>query len=77
MASAHRVAFYMTDWNSTTAAQTITVLDAATNTVLDTQSVSACRDGRWLVCSLRGNLVIRVTRTAGSWPQVNGVFFGN
>jgi hypothetical protein len=73
---AHRVAFYMTDYLSTTTIQTVTVIDQATNAVLDTQNVSSFRSGRWLVYSLRGRVIVRVTKTGGSWAQINGIFFG-
>ena len=75
-AQPHRVALYMHDWQSSTSTETVVILDQATNAVLDTQNVTAYRSGRWLVYTLSGRVIIRVTRTGGSWAQLAGIFFG-
>lgn len=73
---AHRVALYCVDWDGANQrAQTVEVLNAATNTVIDSRSVSNFSSGQWLVWDLRGHTLIRVTRT-GSWNGVaSGLFF--
>ena len=72
----HRVALYMTDWQSSTATESVTILDQATGAVLDLQNVTSYRSGRWLVYMLSGRVIVRLTRTGGSWVQLNGIFFG-
>ena len=71
----HRVAFYLMDWNNGYA-ESVQVIDQATNAVLDTQTVATYNTGRWLVYTLRGRVLVKFTRTGGSYAQVSGVFFG-
>lgn len=70
----HRVALYLLDWNSGRA-QTIEVLDAATDTVLDARSVAGFTGGQYVVWHLSGHVKFRITRTAGANAVVSGIFF--
>ena len=72
-----RVALYMTDTN-TSATQSMQILNAATRAVIDTQNVPAPYSaGRWLVYSIQGNVIVRMTRTGlANYTQINGVFVG-
>ncbi len=72
---AHRVAFYLLDWDTTSRAQTISILNASTNAVLDTESFSNFSNGEYAVWSLTGNVIIQVTRTNGINAAVAGIFF--
>ena len=71
----HQVALYLLDWDTTTRSQTITVMDAITNAVLDTQTVSGFHNGVYAVWNVGGNVIIKVTPSAGNSPVVSGVFF--
>lgn len=72
----HPVALYMVDWDSTSRAQTVDLIDATTNTVLDSRSVSGFRNGIYLVWQVSGHVRFRVTRTGGANAVVSGVLFG-
>jgi len=52
----------------------IDVLDAATNAVLDSRTLTDFVDGQCLVWSVSGHVVLRVTRIAGVNPVVSGLF---
>ncbi len=71
----HRIALYLVDWNSAGRAQTISILNASNNAVLSTQTFSSFSQGQWGVWNVQGNVIIQVTRTAGSNAVVSGIFF--
>jgi len=72
----HEVAFYCLDWDGNNSrAQTVEVLDADTGAVLDSRSLSAFSNGRYLIWNLKGHVKLRVTKTAGGNGVVSGVFF--
>jgi hypothetical protein len=71
----HRVALYLLDWDSTTRAETISILNSATNAVLDTESFSSFQNGEYAIWNLTGNVIIQVTRTGGINAAVAGIFF--
>ena len=71
-----RIALYMVDWDTTSRAQQIQVLNAANNAVLDTRNASNFNGGLYLAWNILGNVRFRITRTAGSNAVVSGVFFG-
>jgi hypothetical protein len=73
--NAHRVALYLLDWDSTARAETISVLDAATNTVLNTETFSGFHNGQYVSWNVQGNVIIQVTKTGGSNAVVAGIFF--
>jgi hypothetical protein len=73
----HRVAMYFLDWDAGARAERIDVLDAATNAVLDTRTISGFQGGLWVVWNLKGHVILKVTVTGGSNAVVNGLFFGN
>jgi hypothetical protein len=71
----HQVAVYCLDWDANSRAQTIEVLDAGSNALLDSRTVSSFTNGQYLVWNLSGHVKLRVTRTAGSNAVVSGLFF--
>ncbi len=73
-AKAHKVSLYLLDWDTTTRAETITILDAASNTVLNTQSFSAFHSGEYASWTITGNVIIQVTKTAGINSVISGIF---
>ena len=73
----HQVALYCLDWDGGGArAERIDVLDAATNAVLDTRSISGFQGGRYLVWKLKGHVTLKVTLTGGPNAVISGLFFG-
>jgi hypothetical protein len=70
----HEVAIYCLDWNETSRAETISVLDATTNAVLDTRSVSNFTEGVYVVWTVTGHVKLQITKTAGNNAVISGVF---
>jgi hypothetical protein len=72
----HQFALYALDWDSYGRADTIQVLDAVTEAVLDTRSISNLSNGVYLVWNLSGHVKFNVIQTGAGNAVVNGVFFG-
>jgi hypothetical protein len=72
----HQLAMYATDYDNSSRAQRVDLLDAGTGTVLDTQTMNSFASGQYLVWNLAGHVTLRVTRTAGPNAVVSGLFFG-
>ncbi len=72
----HQVALYALDFDTTTRNETISILDAASSTVLVTQPMSTFNGGIWAVFNVRGNVIVQVTNNGGE-PNIilNGLFF--
>jgi hypothetical protein len=70
----HRIALYLLDWDTTTRAETITILDATSQAVLDSESFASFQNGEYAIWSITGNVVIQVTDTAGVNAVVSGIF---
>jgi RHS repeat-associated protein len=76
--NAHRVAVYALDWNSNNVRTgTIEVLDAGSNAVLDTRSLSSYANGKYLVWELSGHVKLKFTDLSPTgWNEVvSGLFF--
>jgi hypothetical protein len=71
----HRVSLYLVDWDSMARAETISILDAASNQVLDTQSFANFHNGVYAVWNVQGHVLIQVTKTGGNNAVVAGIFF--
>src|SRR4029077_1138869 len=74
--NAHQFALYAVDWDSTTRVETIQIVDANSNAVLDTRNISSFTNGIYLVWNISGHVKINVTRTGGANAVISGVFFG-
>lgn len=70
----HQVAIYCLDWNDESRAETITVLNAATNAVLDTRSVSNFTMGVYALWNVTGHVRLQITNTAGPNAVISGIF---
>jgi hypothetical protein len=72
----HQVALYCIDWGSNhERVQSLEVLDANGESILDSRSLSNFSNGSYLVWNLRGHVKIRLTRL-GAWNSVaSGIFF--
>jgi hypothetical protein len=71
----HDLALYFLDWDSTARAEQVTITSAVTGAVLNTQTVSSFHSGIYLKWSVRGNVLIRITKTAGANAVLSGLFF--
>jgi hypothetical protein len=71
----HQLAMYFLDWDRNGRSQTVEILDATNNTVLNTQNLSAFTEGKYLVWNIRGNVKIRLTKLAGYNATLQGMFF--
>jgi hypothetical protein len=69
-----RVALYCLDWNHLDRTETIEVLDAKTNTVLDKRKFSNFEDGVYGVWYVSGNVKFQITRNAGKNAVISGIF---
>jgi len=74
----HRVAIYAVDWdNYGPRSESVQVIDAASGTVLDTESLASFQNGSYLVWDLKGHVTIQVTNlNAGTNSVISGIFFG-
>lgn len=77
----HQLSLYFLDWDGAGRAETITLLDANTNTPiigpLDTRAISGFGLGEYLTWNIKGHVLFQFNKTAGSTAIVNGVFFNN
>ncbi len=71
----HQVALYAVDIDTTSRAETISILNASTNAILDTQTLTSFNGGIWAVWNLQGHVTIQVTFTGGVNAVVSGLFF--
>jgi YVTN family beta-propeller protein len=71
----HTVSLYLLDWDSTARAETITIMDATTGAVLNTQTYSGFHNGEYAAWEITGHVLIQVRKTAGSNAVVSGLFF--
>jgi hypothetical protein len=70
----HKISLYLLDWDTSTRSETITIMDAATNSVLNTQSFSSFHNGEYAIWSIQGHVLIQVTKTGGSNAVASGIF---
>lgn len=72
----HQVALYLLDLDSNSRAETISILDAESNRVLDTLFFSNFHNGAYAVWTLQGHILIKVSNYGGLNAVVSGLFFG-
>ena len=72
----HQIAVYCLDWDSLGRAQTVDVLDATNNAVLDTRAIPALSGGVYLIWNISGHVKLRFTQTSANFNAVvSGIFF--
>ncbi len=73
----HRLVLYFLDFAGTAPNQTVSILDANGNSVLDTQDIAnaAFQSGEYGLWNVSGHVLVRVTSTNGLSPLVSGIFF--
>jgi PKD repeat protein len=75
----HLVALYFLDWTNQGVDETVSVLDASTGNVINSQTVSGCTGGKYLEWNISGHVQIRLTNLNTSiYPNAaaSGLFFG-
>ncbi len=72
---AHQISLYALDWDYNNRNTQFEALDATTNAVLNSQTLSSYDSGKYLVWNIRGHIKIRVTNLGSSNGVVNGIFF--
>jgi hypothetical protein len=70
----HQLALYFLDWDDSGRAQTVTILDANTQAVLNTQTIANFQNGAYLLWNIKGHVTVQFSRTAGQNAVVSGVF---
>ena len=70
----HQVALYCLDWDNTGRGERIDVLDATTNAVLNSQTITGFSGGEYLVWNITGHVKFRITCTAATNSVVSGLF---
>lgn len=70
----HKVSFYFLDWDNGGRTQVIEVLDAASGGVLDSRTVTAFQNGKYLSWKVRGNVTFRIRRQTGNNALLMGIF---
>ncbi len=74
---AHEVSLYAVDFDKQNRSEQVQVLDAATGTVLSTETLSSFQGGKYLSWDLSGNVIIKVTNLdSASNAVISGIFFG-
>jgi hypothetical protein len=71
----HQVALYLLDWDTTSRAETVTISDTATGTILDRQSFSGFHNGVYGVWNIKGAVTITISATAGN-AVATAILFG-
>jgi hypothetical protein len=72
----HRLALYLLDWDNSGRSERIDIVDATTNQVLNSQTVSSFSGGEYLSWNISGNVLVRVTVLAGPNAVLSGLFLG-
>jgi hypothetical protein len=74
-ASQHEITLYMLDYDPASRAETLTLKDTASGSVLDVESASNFQNGIYYSWLVSGNITIVVQLTGGLNPVVSGVYF--
>ena len=72
----HRLALYAVDWDYGGRVETIQILNAVTNQVLDQEVLSNFTGGSYLAWNITGHVTIKILCNSGNNAVVSGLFFG-
>jgi hypothetical protein len=72
----HLFALYAVDWDYEGRSETVTIQDANTGAILDSETISNFSSGVYLVWNLTGNVQITVVPTGEPNGVISGAFFG-
>ena len=73
----HRLALYCLDWNNEQRSQRFDLVDASTNALLDSRTISSFQAGKYVIWDIKGHVKVKVTRLTGSSAVVSGLYFGD
>jgi hypothetical protein len=71
----HQFALYALDYEGNTRAESVSILNANTNAVLNSQTLSNFYGGTYALWSLQGHVIVKVTYTGGLNAVASGLFF--
>jgi streptogramin lyase len=71
----HNIELYLLDYDSNSRSEQIVFTDANTHAVLSTQTVSSFHTGVYMNYTISGNVLITITKEAGSNAVLSGLFF--
>jgi hypothetical protein len=71
----HDLELYLLDWGGNTRGEQVTVTNAVTGTLLNTEWVSSFHSGVYLEWAVSGNVLFTITRTTGANAVLSGLFF--
>jgi hypothetical protein len=74
--NSHQLSLYAMDWDSKQRAETIQIVDPATNSVLDKRNITGFIGGIYLIWNVTGHVQVSVTSTAGPNGVISGAFLG-
>ena len=72
----HQIALYLFDFDNQGRSESVSILDAVTNAVLDTQTVAGFKNGVYATWNVQGHVRVQVTILTGLNPVVSGLFLG-
>jgi len=73
--NAHQLSLYAVDYDSQGRAESVQILDAATEALLDTETLPAFTSGVYLAWNISGHVKINVIGTSGPNAVISGAFF--
>ena len=71
----HRLAVYVLDWDNAGRSERFDVVDAGTNALLDSRTVSSFSNGQYLFWNITGHVKLNVTPLTVPNGVVSGLFF--
>ncbi len=71
----HQVGLYLLDWDNLRRGDSIIVVDAATNAILDVRNASSFANGQYWVWTLSGHVILQITQTGAANAVISGLFF--
>ncbi|MHB1559843.1 MAG: NPCBM/NEW2 domain-containing protein, partial [Isosphaeraceae bacterium] len=70
----HDVGIYAVDWDNKGRSENVQVINAATGSVLDSETILSFTNGEYLQWAVSGNVIIKVTGLSGPNAVISGVF---
>jgi hypothetical protein len=70
----HKISLYLCDWDAGGRGETISIVDATSKAVLDTETFSSFYNGVYATWDIKGHVQIPVSYNAGKNALVNAIF---
>jgi hypothetical protein len=71
----HDLELYFLDWGSNARGEQVTIKNASTGAVLNTETLSSFNSGVYLEWAVSGNVLFTITRTSGANAVLSGLLF--